>query len=88
MIIIFKIRIHRRALKFLKKLDPETRDRIFSAIDRLSDPFSLPYEKLRGEKNVYRIRVGEYRVIYLVDKRNKVVFILKIDKRERIYDRI
>ncbi len=85
---MFRVKIHRKAFKFLEKLDPKSRERIFSAIDKLSDPFSLPYEKLKGEKNVYRIRVGDYRVIYLVDKQNKVVFILKIDKRERIYDRV
>ena len=85
---MFRIKIHRRAFKFLEKLDSKTKERIFSAIERLSDPFSQPYEKLKGEKNVYRIRVGEYRVIYLVDKENKVVFVLKIDKRERVYDRL
>ncbi|RLI74943.1 type II toxin-antitoxin system RelE/ParE family toxin [Archaeoglobales archaeon] len=85
---MFRIKIHRKALKFLEKLDPKTRARIFSAIDKLSDPFSQPYEKLKGEKNVYKIRTGDYRVIYLVAKRNKLVFVLKINKRERVYNRL
>ena len=53
---MYRIKIHRKAFKFLEKLDQKTRERIFSAIDRLSDPFSLPYEKLKGEKNVYKLR--------------------------------
>ena len=44
---MFRVKINRRAFKFLEKLDHKTRHRIFSAIDKLSDPFSLPYEKLK-----------------------------------------
>ncbi len=85
---MFEVKLHRRVLKFLERLNEEDKRRIISAIEGLRDPFSQPYEKLKGRKGVYRIRVGDYRVVYYVDKKNKIVSVLLVDKRERIYDRI
>ena len=66
----------------------EDRKRIFSAIEKLEDPFSQPYEKVKGRKDLYKIRVGDYRVIYRVDKKNRVVSVHLVDKRERVYGRL
>ena len=85
---MFEVKIRIQLLKYLEKIGEEERKRILSAIERFVDPFSQPYEKLKGRKNIYRIRVGDYRVIYLVDKKHKIVSVLIIDKRERVYDRI
>ena len=84
---MFEVYLSRQAKKFLEKLDENTRERIKEKIKLLADnPFALPYRKIRGRENTYRIRIGDYRVIYSV--RGHEVRILKIDKRERIYDRI
>ena len=85
---MFKVFLHRRVLKFLENLREEDKKKIFRAIEKLSDPFSQPYEKLRGKKNIYRIVVRNYRIIYHVDKKNKIVSVLLVDKRERVYDRL
>jgi len=85
---MFKVYLHRRVLKFLENLREEDKKKIFRAIEKLSDPFSQPYEKLRGKKNIYRIVVRNYRIIYHVDKKNKIVSVLLVDKRERVYDRL
>jgi len=85
---MFEVKLHRRVLKFLERLNEKDRKRLISAIEKLGDPFSQPYEKLRGRKNVYRIVAGNYRVIYHVDKMNRVVSVLLVDKRERVYDRV
>uniref|UniRef100_A0A7C3YPB8 Type II toxin-antitoxin system RelE/ParE family toxin n=2 Tax=Geoglobus ahangari TaxID=113653 RepID=A0A7C3YPB8_9EURY len=84
---MFKVKLHRRVIKFLQKLNENDRKRIFSAIERLEDPFSQPYEKIKGRKDLYKIRVGDYRIIYRVDKENKIVSVHLVDKRERVYDR-
>lgn len=65
---MFKVKLHRRVIKFLQKLNENDRKRIFSAIEKLEDPFSQPYEKVKGRKDLYKIRVGDYRIIYRVDK--------------------
>ena len=80
---MFEVKLHRRVLKLLERLNKEDKRRIISAIEGLGDPFSQPYEKLKGRKGVYRIRVGDYRVVYYVDKRNKIVLVLLVDKREK-----
>jgi len=85
---MFEVFLHRRVLKFLEKLKEDDRKRILSAIEKLNEPFSQPYEKLRGRKNIYRIVVGYYRIIYHVDKKNRIVSVLLVDKRERVYDRV
>jgi len=83
----FEIYLSRQAKKFLEKLDEDTRERIKEKLRLLADnPFALPYKKIKGRENTYRIRVGDYRIIYSV--RGYEVRILKIDKRERIYDRL
>ncbi len=85
---MFEVFLHRRVLKFLENLREKDKKKVFQAIEKLSDPFSQPYEKLRGKKNIYRIVVGNYRIIYHVDKKNKIVSVLLVDKRERVYDRL
>jgi len=81
---MFEVFFHRRVLKFLEKLREEDKKRVLQAIEKLSDPFSQSYEKLRGKKNIYRIAVGDYRIIYHVDKKNKIVSVLLVDKRESL----
>ena len=56
---MFKVKLHRRVIKFLQKLSESDRKRIFSAIEKLEDPFSQPYEKVKGRKDLYKIRVRD-----------------------------
>ncbi|HDL16158.1 MAG TPA: hypothetical protein ENH28_08430 [Euryarchaeota archaeon] len=42
---------------------------------------------MKGETNIYRIRTGKYRILFEVNKSNKFIVILKIDKRGRVYNR-
>jgi len=85
---MFKVKLHKRVIKFLQKLNENDRKRIFSAIEKLEDPFSQPYEKVKGRKDLYKIRVGDYRIIYRVDKEDKIVSVHLVDKRERAYNRL
>jgi len=50
------------------------------------DPFPTGYKKLKGLKNMYRIRVGDYRVIYTIHQQTITIEILKIGHRKDIYD--
>ena len=84
---MFEVFLSRQAKKFLERLDEDTRARIKEKLKLLADnPFALPYKKIKGRENTYRIRVGDYRVIYTV--RGHEVRILKIDRREKIYERL
>ena len=41
---------------------------------------------VRYSKGLFRIRVGDYRILYEVDYRNNLIGIVKIDKKPRVYD--
>jgi mRNA interferase RelE/StbE len=84
---MFEIFLSRQAKKFLESLDEESRVRIKEKLMTLKEnPFSIPYRKIKGRNSTYRIRIGDFRVIYSV--RESEIRILKIDRRERIYDRL
>ena len=51
----------KRAMKNIKSLDVRVKDRVKSGIEKI--PFG-DIKKLRGYSNLYRLRIGDYRVIY------------------------
>jgi mRNA interferase RelE/StbE len=74
----FKVRLHPDAVKFLIDLNTETKERLKSGIKSLeTDHFKIQshadIKKLKGTKkreDFYRLRVGDYRVIYTVEDDN------------------
>jgi mRNA interferase RelE/StbE len=63
------------------------RERIEGAIDELADdPRPRGVEKLEG-LGTYRIRVGDYRVVFAVDDGERIVTIAKIAHRREVYRR-
>ena len=75
-----QINYSKLAIKFLKRQDRITRKRIVDAISTL--PLG-DVKKLQGEINTYRLRVGDFRVIF--DKHGNIIYISKIDNRGEIY---
>lgn len=72
----------------LRRIDPQQISRIIQAVDALTnDPFPRGCRKLRGAERAYRIRVGDYRVIYQVDVKAKVVTIYHVRHRGKAYRR-
>jgi mRNA interferase RelE/StbE len=72
-------------LKELKKLPEDIKARVLKAIDGV---VANPYAgiRLRGElEGFWRWRIGEYRIIYLIDERSKLIVFLDIGHRRAIY---
>jgi len=66
----YQLTFARSARKELEALPASVVARVFPRIEALADtPRPVGSHKLRGEKNLWRIRVGEYRVIHSVDDR-------------------
>jgi mRNA interferase RelE/StbE len=67
---------------------PETiRDRIDFSIDRLGMTLDIhPHHRMKGT-NAYRIRVGDYRVIYNFDRSKGVLHLLAVGHRREVYRR-
>jgi mRNA interferase RelE/StbE len=70
------------------KLNREMQQRITAKVDGLADhPRPRGAEKLEGRENRYRIRVGDYRVIYEIQDEVLVVLIVRIGHRRDVYRR-
>ncbi len=82
----FDIEISRTAEKQLKKLPQADQRRVVNAIRDLADaPFPKGSRKLIGYEDVYRIRVGRYRILYSVLEQKLIIIVLKIGHRKDIY---
>lgn len=79
----YNIQIDRKALKFIAKQDREQRRRILSAIYKL--PHSGDIKTLASTDNLYRLRVGSYRIIYTIDHGALIVNVVGADNRGDVY---
>ena len=65
----FSIQLGPQPDKFIKKLDNQTKERIRNKLLKLQeDPFPPEVERVEGYKGekVFRVRVGDYRILYIV----------------------
>jgi mRNA interferase RelE/StbE len=82
----WKIVIHRKAEKALKHLNGATLERIRQAIRALkNDPRPQGYKKIVGYENLYRIRVGDWRIIYAIEDDQLIILVLEIGPRGGVY---
>ena len=82
----YTLRFERAAQKTLqKKIQPRDASRVREALETLADdPYPRKSLKLRDREG-YRLRVCDYRVIYDVDEADEVITILQIGHRQGIY---
>jgi len=86
----FEVLLMPAALKFYKACPEEIAKRLNKCFEDLeSNPFWGPNIKvLKGEKRRYRYRIGDYRMIYGIDKENSKVFVTLITSRPSAYRNI
>lgn len=85
---IYRIQIRKQALKEMEALPVSANKKIVAAIENLSEnPRPAGCKKLKGEReSLWRIRIGDYRVIYSIEDVVRIVEIRKIGHRKEIYD--
>jgi mRNA interferase RelE/StbE len=85
--VTYALRIKASAAKELEAIDgAPTRRKIVDAIQSLaSEPRPPACKKLAGRDAAYRLRVGDYRIVYTVSDREIVVEIIKIGHRREVY---
>ena len=82
----YDIEISQTAERQLKKLPRREQRRVLAAVVALGDePVPRGSRKLTGYDDVFRIRVGRYRVIYSVAKKKLIIIVLKIGQRKDVY---
>jgi len=83
---VYKIEITSSAHHHLRSLSHLNIQRVHEAIEQLSqNPRPIGVKKLRGETDFYRIRVGDYRILYQINDSAKLVRIMRIMPRENAY---
>jgi mRNA interferase RelE/StbE len=84
----YRLEISSSAEKSLKKIPHKDQLRLSQAILGLAtDPHPSGSIKLSGEENCYRIRMGNYRIIYEIVGRKLLILVLKIAHRKEVYRR-
>jgi mRNA interferase RelE/StbE len=83
----YAITFARSARKELETLDAALVNRVFKKIVALAkDPRPKGCRKLQGEKFLWRIRIGDYRVIYAINDDARLVDIIVVRHRSQVYD--
>ncbi len=83
---IYQVLISRSAEKQLKKLPLEAQRKVAAVIVSLGiEPRPYGCKKLSGTEDSYRVRVGDYRIIYDISERKVLVTVLKIAHRRDVY---
>jgi len=84
---VYRIEVTPRAGRDLKALPLRERQRVADQIDAMKDnPRPQGCRKLMGRGDFYRIRVGDYRVVYQIEDEVLLILIVRIGDRKEIYE--
>ena len=83
----YRIEWKRSATKELKKIPPKMVERILRTVEQLArNPYPHQVRKLIGSEHTYRVREGDYRIIYDVLTDRLTIEIVKVGHRKDVYD--
>ena len=84
----YKVYFRKSAAKELEKLPKAALRKIIKKIERLSDePRPAGCEKLSGQE-LYRVRQGDYRIVYSIQDNELTIWVIKVGHRKNIYKRL
>lgn len=82
----YKVEFTKSAKKALDRIPNTVRNQLTVKISSLKDnPRPDGCKKLKGEEDLYRIRVGDYRVVYLIQDGKLIVVVVKVGHRRDVY---
>jgi len=82
----YEVLLSPAARRDLKSIRGPNRRRIAETIDALADdPRPHGYSKLAGEEDLFRVRVGDYRIVYKIEDDRLIVLVVRIGHRKDIY---
>ena len=83
---LYNLKWKRSASKELRKLPKPWLIKIISVTEALREtPFPKGYKKIMGTEHTYRIRVGDYRVVYSIESDELVIDVIRVGHRQNIY---
>ncbi len=87
--VLYEIRWKNSAVRELKKLPKSVMKRILLETERLSsNPYPHGGRKIEGSDHSYRVRVGDYRIVYSVYSEVLMVEIIRVRHRKDVYKKI
>jgi len=83
----YRVRIAPAAERQLRKFDPQVRRRLHAAIDLLAEQPRPPAAiQLVGGAGEWRVRTGDYRIIYEISDSELIVLVLRLGHRREVYE--
>jgi mRNA interferase RelE/StbE len=87
--VTYTVEIVPAASRQLRKLDRRFQGRILACLATLEeDPRPQESVKLEGQDNLYRIRTGDFRILYRVFDTRLLILVVKIGNRREVYRRL
>ena len=84
----YRVEIADRALKEAKALPRDVRERLVAALDDLSAEPRPPSARKLTNHPGYRVRKGDYRILYTIDDEARVVRVFRMGHRREVYERL
>ena len=82
----YKVILTNKAEKQLRKIDSSIQKRLVKKMEQLvPNPRMIGVKKLKGEDNFYRVREGNYRIIYAIQDTELLIVVINVGHRRDIY---
>ena len=83
---MYRVKVGKKAKKFIRSKTKKIQRQIINHLRQLGEnPRPENREPIKGAKDVYRIRTGDYRIIYQVREKELVVLVVRIGDRKDMY---
>ena len=78
----WKLRVAKRVLKETKRIPKKNALRLLFVLEKLTEnPYQGDIEKIKGEENIWRRRVGNYRILYEITSKKRYINVFQISRR-------
>ena len=85
----YRVVLHQAALVEIRRLPKRIKEQVREAIETLAEnPTPRAASRLRGRAHAYRIRFGDYRMLYEVHATEIVVYVVGVAHRKEVYKRL
>jgi len=82
---MYEVILENPAEKFLKKINAKEQERIIEKLRLLKENPHLGIPLIGDLSGLWKLRIGDYRAIYKIEKEKLIVFVLKIGHRKNVY---
>ncbi len=85
----YRVVIEDGATRALRRLDRDIQRKVVAKLERLEEnPRPPGSKKLEGAEDLYRVRVGDYRVVYRIERQELLVLVVRVAHRSDVYRRL